>query len=131
MLTVPETLTLLAGDFDSVSPYDPEPEGSEALAALHRIRYLADDMLTADRSVLTHLEAGGWVDVDHALDGLSTRTAPTSCFTDTGLANMRCNYMFTTNVLAAHAQSYRVTHDDTTERASDHYLVVAIFGISQ
>lgn len=63
----PDNFTLLTGDFNSASPHDPEPEGFDALPAQYRARYLAEDLQTADRSVLAHLEAAGGVDIGHAL----------------------------------------------------------------
>lgn len=51
----PDRLTLLTGDFNSASPHDSEPAGLDALPAHHRVRYLADDLRTADRSALARL----------------------------------------------------------------------------
>ncbi|MBU4222879.1 MAG: endonuclease/exonuclease/phosphatase family protein [Euryarchaeota archaeon] len=127
----PDKLTLITGDFNSASPHDPEPEGFEILAAHHRTRYLADDLRTADRSVLAHLEAAGWVDVGHALDGSSAPTVPTTGFTGTEFAVMRCDYLLASHGLAAHAQSYQVIRNATTDMASDHYPVIATFEVPQ
>ncbi len=63
-----DAYALLTGDFNSASPHDPEPEGFDALPTHHRARCLADDLKGADRSVLAHAEAAGWVDVGHVLD---------------------------------------------------------------
>lgn len=54
----PDARSLLASDFNSASPHDPEPAGFDTLRAHHRIRYLAEDLRGADRSVLARLEAG-------------------------------------------------------------------------
>lgn len=59
--TLPNRLTLLAGDFNSASPHDPEPADWHSLAQHHRAPYLADDIASIDRSVLAYLEAAGWV----------------------------------------------------------------------
>lgn len=123
----PDRLTLLTGDFNSASPHDPEPEGFDALAAHHRARYLADDLRTADLSVLAHLEAAGWVDVGHALGGSSVPTVPTAGFTGTEFATMRCDYLLASQALAAHAQSYQVIRNEASDIASDHYPVLATF----
>jgi exodeoxyribonuclease-3 len=90
---MPNGFALLAGDFNSTSPHDSEPEDFEALAAHFRARYLGDDLLTADRSVLAYLEAAGWVDVGHAKGGTGIATAPTAGFTGTEFATMRCDYV--------------------------------------
>ena len=125
----PDKLTLLTGDFNSVSPHDPEPEGFDVLAAHHRARYLGEGLRTADRSVLSHLEAAGWLDVGHALDGLSAPTVPTTGFTNTEFAAMRCDYVLASHALAACARSYQVIRNEASDIASDHYPVLAIFEV--
>jgi endonuclease/exonuclease/phosphatase family metal-dependent hydrolase len=125
----PDKLTLLTGDFNSASPHDLEPEGFDVLAAHHRARYLADDLRTADRSVLANLEAAGWVDVGYALGGSSVSTVPTAGFTGTEFADMRCDYMLASQALAATALSYQVIRTSTTDMASDHYPVLATFEV--
>lgn len=98
---VPAKLTLLTGDFNSASPRDPEPEGFAALPAPDRSRYLADDLRTADRSVLAHLEAAGWVDVGYALGKSNTPTVPTAAFPHAEFPLMRCDYLLASQALAA------------------------------
>jgi endonuclease/exonuclease/phosphatase family metal-dependent hydrolase len=126
----PDTLTLLTGDFNSASPHDPEPEGFEALPAHFRARYLADDLRTADRSVLAQLEAAGWVDVGHALGGSNMPTVPTAGFNDTEFPVMRCDYILASKALAAGAVSYEVIRTSATDMASDHYPVLATFEVA-
>jgi endonuclease/exonuclease/phosphatase family metal-dependent hydrolase len=125
----PDSYTLLTGDFNSASPHDAEPEGFDALPAHHRARYLADDLQTADRSVLAHLEAAGWVDVGHALGATGLPTVPTPGFTGTEFAVMRCDYVMATKALATCAKSYRVIRTPVTDMASDHYPVLATFDL--
>jgi len=127
----PDKLTLLTGDFNSASPHDPEPEGLEILAAYHRARYLGDDLRTADRSVLAHLEAAGWFDVGHELDGSSAPTVPTAGFTGTEFATMRCDYVLASPALAACARSYEVIRNEASDIASDHYPVLATFEVAR
>jgi exodeoxyribonuclease III len=127
----PDTLALLTGDFNSVSPHDPEPTGFDALPAHHRARYLADDLKSADRSVLAHLEAAGWVDVGHVLGKTITPTVPTAGFTGTEFATMRCDYVLATAVFAASATRYEVIRTPETDTASDHYPVLAEFAVPQ
>lgn len=125
----PDAYTLLTGDFNSVSPHDPEPEGFDALPAHHRARYLADDLKRADRSVLAHLEAAGWVDIGHMLDKGITPTVPTAAFTGTEFATMRCDFVLATTALAAGARRYEVLRTPDTDAASDHYPVLATFEV--
>ncbi|MBB3181220.1 endonuclease/exonuclease/phosphatase family protein [Variovorax sp. Sphag1AA] len=126
----PNAWSLLTGDFNSASPHDLEPVGFDELALHHRARYLADDLKTADRSVLGHLEAAGWVDVGHALGGNDAPTVPTTGFVGTAFATMRCDYVLASPALAAHASSYRVIRTPLTDMASDHYPVMASFEVS-
>jgi endonuclease/exonuclease/phosphatase family metal-dependent hydrolase len=125
----PDQLTLLTGDFNSVSPHDLEPEGFDAMAAHHRARYLVDDLRTADRRVLVHLEAAGWIDVGHALDGSSAPIVLTVGFTGTEFDTRRFDYLLASQALAAHAQSYQVIRNESSDIASDHYPVLATFEV--
>jgi endonuclease/exonuclease/phosphatase family metal-dependent hydrolase len=125
----PDHFTLLTGDFNSVSPHDPEPEDFCLLPAHHRSRYLSEDLCTADRSVLAQFEAAGWVDVGHALGGAGIPTAPTKGFTGTEFAMMRCDYILASKPLAACATSYDVLRTPATDTASDHYPVLATFEV--
>lgn len=127
----PDNYSLLTGDFNSASPHDPEPEGLHALPAHHRARYLAEDLQAADRSVLTHLESAGWVDVGHALGASGIPTVPTLGFTGTEFAVMRCDYVMASKALAACAKSYQVIRAPVTDMASDHYPVLATFDLPQ
>lgn len=120
-----DSYALLTGDFNSASPHDPEPRGFDALPAHHRARYVADDFTGADRSVLAHLEAAGWVDIGHALDKATTPTVPTAAFNGTEFATMRCDYLLATVALASNAKRYEVIRTPETDSASDHYPVVA------
>jgi len=125
----PDKLTLLTGDFNSASPHDPEPEGFDDLPAHFRARYLAEDLRTADRTVLAQLEAAGWVDVGHALGGATTPTVPTAGFNGTEFAAMRCDYVLASKLLGSCAVSYRVVRTPATETASDHYPVLSTFDV--
>lgn len=127
----PESYTLLTGDFNSASPHDPEPEGFDRLPAHHRARYLADDLRTADRSVLAHLESAGWVDVGHMLAVSSVPTVPSRGFSGTEFAVMRCDYVLASKALAACAKSYQVIRTPMTDMASDHYPVLATFDVPE
>lgn len=123
----PDKLTLITGDFNSASPHDPEPQDWPTLAPHYRARYLADDFKGIDRSVLTSLEAAGWVDLGHQLDPARLPTVPTAAYRDVEFATMRCDYLLASKALAATARSYEVIRNDKTDSASDHYPVLATF----
>jgi exodeoxyribonuclease III len=42
---------------------------------------------------------------------------------------MRCNYLLASQGARAKAQSYQVIRNDITDAASDHYPVLATFGV--
>ena len=91
---------------------------------------IADDMRSADRSVLAHLEAVGWVDVGHALGGADIPTVPCAGFTGTEFATMRCDYVLASRALAKFAQTYAFLRTPVTDTASDHYPVIASFEVA-
>lgn len=123
----PDAYTLLAGDFNSASPHDPEPVGFHELSAHHRSRYLADDLSSVDHSVIGRLEAAGWVDIGYTLKQNDVPTVPTAHYIDTEFARMRCDYMFASHALAGLARTYEVIRSPVTDMASDHYPVLATF----
>lgn len=125
----PDALVLLTGDFNSASPYDPAPPGFDALPLHHRARYLADDLVGADTSVMASLGAAGWIDVGHAL-GDQGPTVPTAAFAGTEFPVMRCDYVLATTALAAFAKTYAVLRSPLTDAASDHYPVLASFEVT-
>lgn len=127
----PHSFALLAGDFNSMSPHDPDPEDLERLSFRDRSRYLGEFMRTPDRSVLTRLEHAGWVDIGKALDGNKTPTVPAKGFKETEFPTMRCDYIMTSQSLASHAVSYSVIRTPEADTASDHYPVTTTFEIPE
>ncbi|VVE75945.1 exodeoxyribonuclease III [Pandoraea captiosa] len=121
-----EELVLLTGDFNSASPHDPEPADWTMLAPHHRARYLADDLVTLDRTVLARLEAAGWVDLGREFGSVEP-TVPTTAFRETEFATMRCDYLLASAALAKTACQYEVVRTPVTDAASDHYPVLARF----
>jgi endonuclease/exonuclease/phosphatase family metal-dependent hydrolase len=126
-LAAPDRLTLVAGDFNSVSPHDEEPSDWAALPRHHRSRYLSPDSRTADRRVLQALHDAGYVDIGHRLGGHRTATVPGAAFKDTEFVPFRSDYLLATVALAEHAAAYSVLRDEHTDAASDHYPIVAEF----
>lgn len=119
-----DKMVLLAGDFNSSSPHDPEPIDWPYLEAQHRARYLADDMLSIDKSVMASLEAAGWIDVGNWLDSELKSTVPTPAYRDSEFATMRCDYFLASAALAPYVLSYEVIKNEITHHASDHYPVM-------
>lgn len=128
LLAAPNALSLITGDFNSASPHDPVPSDWTTLAVHHRARYVSSDQKSLDGSVLTHLEAAGWVDIGHAL-GSSEHTVPGAAFQGTEFATMRCDFVLASKALSVGAHQYEVIRTPATDAASDHYPVAVSFEI--
>lgn len=124
-----ESFSLVAGDFNSASPHDPEPIGFAELPPHHRSRYLAEDLVSPDHSVLAGLEAAGWADLGTLLDDARVPTVPTAAFVGTEFSSMRCDYVLASRALAAKARRYEVIRSPLTDAASDHYPVMVKFDL--
>lgn len=122
----PDGFAMLAGDFNSVSPDDPEPEGLASLPARFRARYVDEDG-RADRGTLRLLAQAGWVDLG-SLIGDRRPTVPGAGFSHTEFVPFRSDYVLATPPLADRLRSYRVIREAATDGASDHYPVVVEFG---
>jgi exodeoxyribonuclease-3 len=122
----PKKMSLLAGDFNSVSPHGPEPEGFANLPPHHRARHLSADKPGVDRSVLVLLESAGWVDLGHALGGAEP-TVPTAGSHDAEFPVTRLDYVMASQALASRAKAFQVLRTPVTDWASDHYPVLATF----
>lgn len=83
-----------------------EARGIDALRARHRTRYQADDLRGADLP-----------------------TVPTAGHPNTAFAVMRRDYVLASRALAATAASHQVIRNPVTDRASDHYPVLARFEV--
>ena len=123
----PEKLTLVAGDFNSVSSHDPEPQGWEKLPTHFRARYLPPGSETADRETLRTLYSAGFVDVAHRLGKNGMTTVPGADFASAEFIPFRCDHVLASVSLAESAKSYEVLKDARTGSASDHYPILAEF----
>lgn len=122
----PDGLVLVAGDLNSISPHDPEPEWGE-LSLHHRARYTTPDGTLADRRVLEALSGAGYVDVAHTLGQNATPTVPGAAFPDAEFVPFRADYFLASKALAKSARSYAVIRESRADQASDHYPIVAEF----
>lgn len=127
-LALPDSFSLIAGDFNSASPHELAPADFPELPAHHRTRY-ASPSGQVDTSVLSLLEAAGWVDVGFRLGANSEPTVPTAGFTGTEFPTMRCDFVLATKPLAQTAAHYEVVKTAAIDRASDHYPILARFEI--
>lgn len=122
-----DKLTIVAGDFNSVSPYDPEPIGWETLPSHFQARYLSLDGKTSDKRILKTLYQAGFIDIAHRFNQHTESTVPGKAFKGTEFIQFRSDYILASTALAQAATSYAVIKNDKTDMASDHYPVVAEF----
>ena len=120
-----DVYTILAGDFNSVSPYDSEPNDISELQEHFRVRYLSMDGKTTDRQVISKLHVAGFVDVAHHLNKDSETTVPVKGFKGAEFMSFRSDYILTTKALAGKFKKYQVVKNSKTDYASDHYPLVA------
>jgi len=126
-LAAPDRLTLVGGDFNSVSPHDSEPSDWATLPAHHRSRYLSPDGRSADRRVLHALYQAGYVDVAHRLGAHEAPTVPGAAFQNTEFIPFRSDYFLASHALAERAIHYAVIKNSLTDAGSDHYPILAEF----
>lgn len=123
----PDKLTIIAGDFNSVSPYDPEPLGWETLPSHFQARYLSLDGKTSDKRILETLYQAGFIDLAHRFSQHTEATVPGKAFKGTEFIPFRSDYILASAALAETATFYAVIKNDKTDMASDHYPIVAEF----
>lgn len=124
---VADEYTLVAGDFNSVSPYNQDPVGLDNLPTHFRARYVTPNGKEVDRSTLETLYQAGFVDIAYLLEKHHETTVPATNFIGTEFVPFRSDYIITTQALSRLATSYNVIKDSISDYASDHYPVVAEF----
>jgi exonuclease III len=122
----PERLQLVAGDFNSVSPLDEEPNWS-GLPLHFKSRYTGPDGTRADRRVLETLYSAGFVDIGHKYGATNAPTVPSAAFHNAEFVPFRADYFLASRALGDLARSYSVIRDARTDEASDHYPIVTEF----
>lgn len=120
-------LTLVGGDFNTLSPHDGTPSDLAELPAHHRVRYTEPDGATPDSRPLQWLESAGLHDVGHHAGENAEATVPTAGFRDTEFATFRSDYFFASIALLKSLKDYRVIKNELTHSASDHYPIWAEF----
>jgi exodeoxyribonuclease-3 len=118
--------TIMAGDFNAVSPLDEEPVGIWELKEHHLVRYLGTHSQKVDHAVLSKLYAAGYIDVAHLLQKNNEATVPVLGFkNNTEFMSFRSDYILCTKALSGAFKRYDVIKNENTDFASDHYPLVA------
>ena len=122
---VDEAYVIIGGDFNSVSPHDPQPDLA-LLPARFRARY-ASDTGGADHRTLAGLERAGFIDLAVQSGTNSVPTVPGTAFEGSEFVPFRCDYFLASRALAARAAGYEVLRQPPLGEASDHYPIIAHF----
>lgn len=127
----PGKMVLLTGDMNSLDPWTDHAERLRRLPARYRSRHLVPGSRgTADTRAIRTLTEAGFVDVCTQIDGdPPLHTAPTEHGGGVEFCHMRLDYVLATEPLAGRALAYRVVRGGESERASDHYPVLAEFDL--
>ncbi|MEV7623509.1 endonuclease/exonuclease/phosphatase family protein [Actinoplanes sp. NPDC089786] len=113
---------LIAGDLNSL---DPGTDHAEALAVIDQ-RYQRRHLTpagTADTRAIRALLDAGFVDVGRGIGA----TVPTARYREREFGEFRLDYLMASPPLARLTRYVSVRRDEVTDRASDHYPVVASF----
>ncbi|RZU74314.1 exonuclease III [Micromonospora kangleipakensis] len=118
--------TLVAGDLNTLDPTVDHTERLAGLPDLYRRRHLRRNGRTVDTRAVSRLLAAGLVDLWPHAGGAEPdgQTVPTR-HGGAEFAAMRLDYLLATPAVAALTRQVRVVRDRETDRASDHYPVVA------
>lgn len=124
----PDSLSLLGGDFNTLSPHDPEPQGLSSLAPRFRARHTGQDGERFDRRPHEILEQAGWVDLGRGRPHAPPQpTVPSKAYAGGEFVPFRCDYLLATPPLAQRLRHFEVLRNDCTETASDHLPLLAEF----
>jgi len=123
-----DAFTIVAGDFNSVSSYDPYPVGLDELPSRFKARYVMPEG-SVDKSVMRTFYQAGFVDIAYKLGGHNDPTVPTANFKGSEFVPFRSDYILSTKQLAESATAYSVIKNSITDMASDHYPILAEFNL--
>lgn len=126
-LADPAKLSLITGDFNSLSPHDNEPENWKTLSPHYRSRYFEGFSKNADRTVLEKFEAAGFIDCGHQANKTNQHTVPTKSYLSAEFVPFRCDYAMASEKLAKKLKKFEVIRTDRTDFASDHYPICMEF----
>lgn len=121
----PEEPVLLMGDLNALSPLDETTQAMAAMSPHRKARHRGRSGQADTRAVELLMEAG-FVDTADKVQ-VREMTYPTSLRAQLGKPPVRIDYVLSTPQLAQRVTSFSVVRGELTERASDHYPVVAQF----
>jgi exodeoxyribonuclease-3 len=114
---------LIAGDLNSLDPNTDHTEALARISAGYQRRHLRPDGTPDTRAIKAMLDAG-FADVGSGIGP----TVPTDGLRKDEFGAFRLDYLMASPPLAKLTRYVSVLRDEVTDRASDHYPVVASFG---
>jgi endonuclease/exonuclease/phosphatase family metal-dependent hydrolase len=120
----PDASAILAGDFNTLSPDDPERNNFWGIPTHHRARHLTPDGHLETRP-MDDFRMYGLQDIAVRLGKNKETTVPTDGFAEGEFARVRLDYFLASADLAEKFVSYEVLKNPLTDVASDHYPILA------
>ncbi|MFC4109497.1 endonuclease/exonuclease/phosphatase family protein [Micromonospora zhanjiangensis] len=117
-------LGLLLGDLNTLDPWTGHDERVRRLPPAYRRRHLRSDGVTVDTRAVAALHRAGYVDLFRLVGAGPPATVPTA-YGGVEFSDMRLDYLLATPAAARLARRCVVVRDAGTDRASDHYPVLA------
>lgn len=114
---------IILGDLNSLSLHDNYSIDSIVINESQRRKFTNNGELQLQ--VTTVIEASGYIDAMYRAGMNHTNTVPTPVNADTAHGTMRLDYLFVSNSLIDCVKSVDVLKNELTNRASDHYPIVA------
>lgn len=121
----PYSQSIILGDLNSLSPQDAYPWGlSSQFNEAQQKKFLVEGKIQT--RVIQSIIRKSYKDSAFCL-GINVATVPTKSNQDKGHeAPLRIDYIFISSSLISKVKEVRVTKNELTERASDHYPLVAV-----
>jgi exodeoxyribonuclease III len=118
------TPTIILGDLNSLSPDDNyNPEIIKNFNESQIYKFTSDGIL--EYRVINELKMLGFTDAALKIGVNSQNTVPTSSNKDVAHGIMRLDYIFMSEELVGYLKGVEVIKNEVTEKASDHYPVIA------
>ncbi|HEY0866135.1 MAG TPA: endonuclease/exonuclease/phosphatase family protein [Fimbriimonas sp.] len=119
----PDAHALLAGDFNTLSPFDPERENFWGIPTHHRARHLTVDGKLETRP-MDDFEMYGLKDVAAHLGKNLDYTVPSDGHAEGNFCRVRLDYFLASADLLDRFSSYQVVKTPNTDVASDHFPIM-------
>lgn len=115
---------ILMGDMNSLAEHD-----EYNAKIVHHFNDVQLKKFTIDKKlrfdVIKKIISADYIDTAKQFERHKKNTVPTSANKDASHAQMRLDYIFISSSLASHIKNYEVIKNELTDKASDHYPIIA------